>query len=445
MLINFKVKNYRALKNEVELSMIPDEKVEELQNSILNQKIEDASVEGLSTAVIYGHNSIGKTTLLASLGLLKQMFEKGGIPEETYPDYFLGSHFDYINGDLEINNLELLDEYSLPHYFAQHLTELEITFLQNSKIFKYKVAIDTGSSIVEEHKPTVKKEALWINNKLIFKRIDFKLDINYDNIISFVDDCNPEEIDQDLLEKTLLEEHLFLCRGFLNFVSKDMIEDIFNWFIQKTEIELEPQAQVYSPAQKRLPTEYLTCIEELQEILKPLRSPSSVIGYCMNPKDKDEDYMVSQLDTPEESMLIPSKELESTSLEKFVNFFPVFANALEIGSVILMDQLDMTIPHNILTSIINLFHDPEINKNGAQLIFTTYNPIYLLDENIRKDEIKFMDFTDKKNEIEIYSLADICKEGIEPIELYKEFLRKPLEDIDLKNLFLTTIENNSDY
>jgi AAA15 family ATPase/GTPase len=75
----------------------------------------------------------------------------------------------------------------------------------------------------------------------------------------------------------------------------------------------------------------------------------------------------------------------------------------------------------VLMNIIGIFHNDEINKNGAQLIFNTHNPIFLNKNIFRRDEIKFVERDDETHESVHYSLSDIGtagKEGVRNTEDY---------------------------
>jgi AAA15 family ATPase/GTPase len=60
-------------------------------------------------------------------------------------------------------------------------------------------------------------------------------------------------------------------------------------------------------------------------------------------------------------------------------------------------------------NIVSIFHNDEINKHGAQLIFNTHNPIYLNNRLLRRDEIKFVEKDD--NGSSIYALSDFKTNG----------------------------------
>ena len=60
----------------------------------------------------------------------------------------------------------------------------------------------------------------------------------------------------------------------------------------------------------------------------------------------------------------------------------------------------------IVVSLIRIFNNKDINKNNAQLIFNTHNPIYLDGELLRHDQIVMVEKRRNDMVSEIYSLAD---------------------------------------
>ncbi len=78
MLLEFSVSNFKCFNDQVCLSMIPDDTVDELNYSLLKEENEKFTINGLSTAVIYGANASGKTNFLKSLDFLKNIVLNGG-------------------------------------------------------------------------------------------------------------------------------------------------------------------------------------------------------------------------------------------------------------------------------------------------------------------------------------------------------------------------------
>jgi uncharacterized protein len=96
--------------------------------------------------------------------------------------------------------------------------------------------------------------------------------------------------------------------------------------------------------------------------------------------------------------------LESNGTRQFIRIFPLIFQALELGSVAIIDELDLTIHPLMLAEIIRWFHDPERNSHNAQLWMTCHNASLL--ENLIKEEILFCE-KDRVGRTTIYGLRDV--------------------------------------
>ena len=76
---------------------------------------------------------------------------------------------------------------------------------------------------------------------------------------------------------------------------------------------------------------------------------------------------------------------------------------------------------------VNVFHNEEINKNGAQLIFNTHNPIFLNANLFRRDEIKFVD-REENNSSTIYSLSDFGTSGSGGVRKTDDYMKNYFVD-----------------
>lgn len=109
---------------------------------------------------------------------------------------------------------------------------------------------------------------------------------------------------------------------------------------------------------------------------------------------------------------------ESQGTQNFIRLFPTIAKALEVGGIAILDELDSDLHPNLLKEIVSWFHDPEENPLKAQLILTCNNASLL--HYLEKDEIYF---TEKNSQgaTRVYGLNDI--QGIERREnFYKKYL-----------------------
>lgn len=111
-----------------------------------------------------------------------------------------------------------------------------------------------------------------------------------------------------------------------------------------------------------------------------------------------------KLNDKDEFVEIPFTE-ESSGTQKLFYLFDSFMNALKHGNTLFIDELDAKLHPLLLRYIINMFHDKEINKNDAQLIYTTHDIYTLTKDTFRRDEIWFVD-KDNNGVSKLYSLAE---------------------------------------
>jgi len=78
---------------------------------------------------------------------------------------------------------------------------------------------------------------------------------------------------------------------------------------------------------------------------------------------------------------------ESTGTQKLLLVGSLVLRALENGQLIVFDELDKSLHPHLTKMIIGLFHDPDINKNGAQLLLSTHDATVMDREIFRLDQI----------------------------------------------------------
>lgn len=111
-------------------------------------------------------------------------------------------------------------------------------------------------------------------------------------------------------------------------------------------------------------------------------------------------------------------DLNEESLGTQALFFlaPLFKQTFEQGKVLVIDELDASLHPFIVKFLVNMFRNPEINKNGSQLIFTTHETGLLSLDIFRKDEIYFTEKDSSTGDTHLYSLADFSIRKSDNIE-----------------------------
>ncbi len=97
---------------------------------------------------------------------------------------------------------------------------------------------------------------------------------------------------------------------------------------------------------------------------------------------------------------------ESAGTQKLIGLAAFLLSALKRGGTVVVDELDAKLHPKLLRYVILLFKDSEVNKNGAQLIFTSHDVSAMRNDVFRRDEIWFAARGEGEGS-QLWSLADI--------------------------------------
>ena len=65
---------------------------------------------------------------------------------------------------------------------------------------------------------------------------------------------------------------------------------------------------------------------------------------------------------------------ESSGTQILFSIAPLLKDVFENGKVLVIDEIERSLHPNLVEMIVKFFHNSEINKGNAQLIFNTHNP-----------------------------------------------------------------------
>jgi hypothetical protein len=249
--------------------------------------------------------------------------------------------------------------------------------------------------------------------------------------------------------KSLSPQELFLTNGFKVIFSQDLANFVTDWFAQKQMVIYSRDSMQilkrFSNPQKN--TFYIKKTTNEAANLFGIRS--NVIGYVVEEDDaKAKLFSIFKEIKNHKHKAVLAEIFESSGTLCFVKMFPLVIRALSIGGTLIIDEFDTSINPIVLMNIINIFHNNDINKKQAQLIFNTHNPIFLNSNLFRKDEIKFVERDDISFESVLYSLSDISTLGKSGTRRYEDYIKNyynnmygALHDIDLSPIFEEIISN----
>ena len=391
MLLEFSVRNYKSFKDKFVFSMIPAPRQKGLDYSILNESVGKKKYKALSTSVIYGANAAGKTNIIGAMDVLRTIILRGNIRNSS------GG----FEGNFAHNLLELIPNNTLKK--AKDVN-LEIKFIDSNLLFTYDISFSLGSFVEYEYKRHITSEVLYINDKMIFSRKNNSLE--FGNSREFDESANPEagkKVIEDALEKGIVDDELFLSNGFKTTFKPSLGIKIYNYF----EKIIKPicNSQYFRSLfdlNNRERTNKL-----LNDAVNRLGINSNTLAYIRNPNDSVDRLMSVFKGTGN----VPAEFVESFGTLRFVDLFPLLVDVFANGGVLFIDEFGSSLHPMVIMEIINIFHNDKINKNHAQIIFTTQNPVYLNNNLFRRDEIKFVERDDKTKCSDLYSLSDFGTKG----------------------------------
>lgn len=432
MLLEFRTKNYKSFVEETSFNMVAAPKQKGLDYSLCTEKIKGKNIKGLSSSVIYGPNAAGKTNIIGAMDVMRAIILRGNIrnsEEKSSPNPASAA-------------LELIPNNSKDN---SEPVELSVKFVEDVMEIDYSLAVDLGTFLDDEYKRKIIKEQLIINGEKIFIRTDDLSIGSLKPIKSFVSDSVEKNIEGliDISRNSLNCEELFLTNGFKLIFSQSLVKLITDWFANKFMViyradSMQLIKRFSDPQKKAVYVEKTT-----DEAAKLFGINSNALGYVVSDDDAEAKLCSLFKDTKNHKTAAMAAELfESYGTIRFINMFPLVIRAILMGGTLVVDEFDASIHPMALMSIINIFHNDDINIHHAQLIFNTHNPIFLNSNLFRRDEIKFVERDDDSHYSRLYSLSDFGTTGEKGVRKHADYMKSyfvseygAIKDIDFTPIF----------
>lgn len=440
MLLEFRVENFKSFKDELVFSMQPAPKQKGLDYSIQTEYVGKKAYSSLSSAVIYGPNASGKSNIVAAIDVLKNIVLRGNIKNSDTRS----------TPNIAAFNLEFI-----PYRLNQEsrATSFTIKFIANNLLFEYVLKIDLGLFLKQDHLREVLYEKLSINNHLVMERDRDSLIVrsleNIKSINQYFNNTVNDNIDDvvDIAVGGLDRQELFLINGFKTIFAKSLVSVITTWFENKL-IVLYQSDKVKAAPHILEKNENAIYIEKtLSQAAKIFGISSNGLGYKIL---NDTPTLVSLFQEDEEKGLaIPAEHYESFGTLRFAREFPVIIEAIAKGATLVVDEFDASIHPMALMNVINIFHNDDVNRNQAQLIFNTHNPIFLNAGLFRRDEIHFVERSDENGSTH-YTLADFKTSGEKAVRNGADYMKNyfvnqygAIRDVDFTPVINSLFEGGS--
>lgn len=435
MLLEFTTKNYKSFCEETSFSMLAAPKQKGLDFSLFHTKIKGKIIKGLCSSVIYGPNAAGKTNIIGAMDVFRAIVLRGNIrnaEEKTSPNN-------------AASELELIPNNNLA--VAQPV-EFSVDFLENGFRINYSISIDLGTFLDLNYHRKILSEKLTVNDGIIFSRTE-ALSIGTIENFAVIKKYLAASIQQnpenaiEIAQNSLNPEELFLTNGFKLIFSQTLTKLITNWFTNKFMVvyradSLQLIKRFSDPQKKAVYVEKTT-----DKAAKLFGINSNAVGYVVNGEDAEAKLCsIFKNIQNKKNTAIAAEIFESYGTIRFINIFPLVIRAIQTGGTLVVDEFDASIHPIALMSIINVFHNDDLNIHHAQLIFNTHNPIFLNSNLFRRDEIKFVERDDDSHCSTLYALSDFGTTGKKGVRGHKDYMKNyfvsqygAIKDIDFTPLF----------
>jgi len=394
MLISFKVKNYRSIKDEQDLNMLSTKQKEHIDTHTFTSDAYSMSL--LKTAAIYGANAAGKSNFIKALKAMQEIvvhsatqYQRGvTLPVKPFI-------FDALSKD--------------------EPTEFEVHFIADNIRYQYGFSA-TQERIVEEwliaypkgrpqnwfarvlNKETIAPSYEWQFGEKLIGQKQLWQESTRDNalFLSTAVHLNSEQLNPvyDWFDKILritdvggwnAETTINMCKD--NTYKKDILQ-----FLQTADMDIED-----------IEIEDKKNDKSIENASWHSYFNQHKVGVKMWHKDNSGNKVALDL-----------KE-ESDGTQKLFAFIGPWLDSLENGHVLLIDELHDNFHPLMVKFLVGLFHSKITNKSNAQLIFTTHETSILSQDVFRRDQIWFCEKKDKATEL--YSLVEFKpKKGVTDLE-----------------------------
>lgn len=436
MLLEFKTKNYKSFVEESCFSMVAAPKQKGLDYSLMKTKVKGKEIRGLSSSVIYGPNAAGKTNIIGAMDVLRAIILRGNIrnSEEKSSPNPAAAALELIPNNNAIEGKPVC--FSVEFYEEDAGDKFRIL---------YELGIDLGGFLDEEYPRKIVSENLFVNGEPIFQRADDLYIGNMKAIKEYLSDVTEQNVESvsEIAKNSLSKDELFLTNGFKLVFSQRFVKLIVDWFSNKFMViyradSMQLIKKFADPKKKAIYVEKTT-----DKAAKLFGVNSNAVGYVVREDESDAKlYSVFQDMKNKKSAAIAAEIFESYGTIRFINMFPLVIKAIQTGGTLVVDEFDASIHPIALMSIINVFHNDDINIHHAQLIFNTHNPIFLNANLFRRDEIKFVERDDDSHQSILYALSDFGTTGDKGVRKHEDYMGKyfisqygAIKDIDFTPIF----------
>lgn len=407
MLLQFSVSNYRCFRQLQTLNLAASGQDKSLPENCIHADLPGlAGKQWLKGVAVYGANASGKTTVIEALRALATMVTQSASmtdPEDPIPQ---------------------IDPFALAPEEAESPTAFGVVMVAGGVRYEYRVAAT--------------RRRIWHESLRAFPgpkaQMWYSRDWNAETATYEWTPERPSGFERDRrLEGDTLANMLFLSKHVAS--NRQELEPVFRWFKNRlkfldlstrrrldltfTQEQVEKKTALYEPildllrhadlgimgaqlVETAMPEEQLRMIEDAPKALQDrLRR-----RFQYKPELLHRGLGNASVPLPWDS--------ESAGTHRFFALAGPWLDILANGYTVFVDELETSMHPLMVRELLRLLFSARTNPHGAQIIFTTHNPLLLDMTLIRRDQVWFTD-KDEAGEGHLYPLTDYAPRNTESL------------------------------
>lgn len=385
MLISFSVKNYKSFSEKQEFSMVAGRGTKDTE-TISFPSGNTMAPHLLRASGIFGSNGSGKSSLLEAMNFCSKFIFK--------------SAKDLQEGESIKTKPHLFDE-----KYATAPSEFEFVFIHEKTLYQYGFSVDEER--VHEEWMFTKSNDTGSRTRHVYHR-EYKGNKEYD---WYLNDSLLKG-DKNTWKNATRPNALFLSQAVQ--LNSEQLKIPFNWFykklkfIDRADSKLSPQYTAHKWKKSENQKQILDILQSVDVRIVDLGIENKEITHADLPSNMPEELKESILNSKKleiysthktkdkKSVKLNFRE-ESTGTQNIFSLAGPWLDVLENGYTLMVDELHSSLHPHALNMLVAMFHNPKINKNNAQIIFTGHDTSVLTYDFMHQEQFWITEKTQHEN------------------------------------------------
>ena len=398
MLIEFRVQNFRSLRDEQVLSFVAT-----TDNTLLNQNTFPSGIKAapelLRSMVLYGPNAAGKSNIIKALQYMCRVIAE--------------------SANLQAGHAFNVQAFRLDTESNKKPTVFEVSFLLDGIRHQYGFSLNS-ERILSEYLLVYKafKPQQWFARHYDSKTNQYHYEFGAGL-----------KGKKSVWESTTRPNSLFLSMAV--HLNSEQLRPIFDFFVTKLIIvgddtPLNPLVTIdmlKQPESNHKICDFLNAADISIAAINvvPRKVPGQTLHFDLQTGktekitgevDTNELHFYHKTEKGEATFNLPDESKGTRQLLFLTG--PIF-DIIDKGLILIIDELDSSLHPLLVQRLVKLFHTPSLNTKGAQLIFTTHDTSLLSSNLFRRDQIWFVE-KDNEQASKLYSLSEFSPRKNEALE-----------------------------